>query len=493
MSESSFQDRLQQIDSLIKQGKRLHALTLIEEARKDKPSARWALELARLAHRNSAYMLSLRILYPEIENDRDGRSSASPDVLSAYANSLLNIGALEEAKACIAKVRDHDEAIFVRALIDFAQWNYRAAIPKLIDYTKSQRISPYRRLVGQVNLASAYISEGDLVRARSLLDQVISALTHDPQGLLLLGNSLELFSQIEIQTKNWLEARNKLKRAHEILGSFHGRYLLYVKKWNSILDLLESPKNTSSLLSVRTEAQGLRNWETLRDCDFHLGWLTQSQELLRRVYWGTPYKPFRDRLIRMASLEISPARNLLFSPEDLLHDPLVIAWDVQGSARLSQSGSTVAVLIQTLLKDIYKPPRMGLMFSALYPKEHFNPFTSAPRVRNTVFRFNTWAAQKNIPFQCEIIKGDFVLRGPTGAGIRSLGSTKTKSKSGLQLQEFRRLFGSKSFSSRDLARVLGISVRSANLLIKEGCEKKRIKKISSSRSSRFLFSSHRSL
>jgi tetratricopeptide (TPR) repeat protein len=492
MSDSSIKEELQQIDGLIKQGKRPQALALIETARKSKPSTAHALELARLAHRNSAYMLSLRILYPQIESDREGQTQASPDVLAAYANSLINIGALEEAKTCTAKVRLHDDTLFVRALIDFAQWNYADAIPKLLDFLKSKKIAPYRRLVGKVNLASAYISTQNLEKAQALLDQVIAALTEDPNGLLLLGNCLELYSQIEIQTKNFVEARNKLQRAHDILASFHGRYLLYVKKWNSILDLTENPKNSSPLLKVRAEAQSLRNWETLRDCDYHLAWITQNQELLNRVYWGTPYKSFRQRLEGTPNVQISASKKLEFLPDDLLQNPQHIAWDIQGTSRLSKSGVTVSALVQTLMKDIYKPPRMGLIFSALYPKEHFNPFTSAPRVRNTVFRFNEWTAEEGIPFKLVIERGDFRLYGSTGSGIRTISSLGTKTKSNLQLREFRKQFGSKSFSSKDVAAVLCISVRSANSLIKEGCEKKVLKKVSASRSSRFLFSSHRS-
>jgi tetratricopeptide (TPR) repeat protein len=491
MTLERYKEFITEIDSLTKQGKRALSLQLLEKVRKTKPPSEITLDLAKLAHRNSAFILAMRILYPEIKAEQEGLGHTTNEVLATYANSLLNIGALDEARACTSKASSHPEILIVRAFIDFSQWKYLEAIPKLKDFIHSTGITSYRRLVGQVNLAASYISVGFWKEARALLDFVIDQLKTNKDGQLLLGNCYELYAQIEIQEKNFIQAKEKLELSYKILSSFHGRYLLYVKKWNSVLELIKNPENHNSLLQVRSEAQKLKNWETIRDCDFHLARLTNNRTLMNQVFLGTPYKDFRKRLTEIYQISVPNCNTYEYCPGDVLSKPQKIEWDLKDHSALLKSGQTGSLLIQTLTADIYKPPRMGQVFFSLYPTERFNPFTSPPRVRNSVFRFNEWSHETKSVFRIEIKNGDFFISGPTNSGLRIKNSLQIKSKTVLQLRQFRQIFGGKSFSSSDLAKTLDISIRSANNLIKFGCEKKILKKLSASRSSRFLFSSNR--
>jgi tetratricopeptide (TPR) repeat protein len=491
MLEVNYRELINEVDSLTKQGQRSQSLLLLEKIRKTLPPSEFLLDLARLAHRNSAFLLAMRILYPDIKRQQEGLTQLTPEVLAVYANSLLNIGARDEAEACIAKVGTHHEVLFVRALIDFSQWKYLEAIPKLQDYIKNKNLTPYRVLVGQVNLAASYVSLGRWNEARTLLNSLIESLKSEKETQLLLGNCYELYSQIEIFDRRFEDARKTLQMAFEILSSFHSRYLLYVKKWNGVLDLTNDNKNQMPLLQIRMEALNSRNWETVRDCDFHLARLTHNSTLMKRVYLGTPYKAFRKRLSEIYGVGVPQGNFYDYCPDNSLVDPKEINWDLRNRSALLKSGQTSLRLIQAMTLDIYKPPRMGQIFSSLYPTERFNPFTSPQRVRSTIFRFNEWSKQENNLYQIEINKGDFQFLGPREGGLRVRSIFQLKSKPNLQLQEFRKNYGGKSFATSDVASTLGISVRSSNTLIKYGCERKILRKISSSRSSRYLFNSNR--
>lgn len=81
MSKTSILESIAQADALTKQGRRSLVIPLLEKILKSKPSVDQLPALARLANRNSAYVLALRILFSEIQSHREKIKSASPEAL----------------------------------------------------------------------------------------------------------------------------------------------------------------------------------------------------------------------------------------------------------------------------------------------------------------------------------------------------------------------------------------------------------------------------
>ncbi len=491
MSNDKVLDLIQQADALTKQGGRVHAFALIENILKMRPSPELLPSIARLANRNSAYVLAMRILYSEIQSEREGLAPARPETLAVYANSLLNIGAHEEARQCAKRGGGLNETRLIRAFINFAQWDYDKALVPLKEYILNPESSPYQVLVGRVNFAASLVSLGRFSEAEVFLLELLEDLKKDPNAKVLLGNSYELLSQVEIHQNKTLRAVQTLEKSQDVLAAFPGRYLLYVKKWRAILDLSIDPKNVSPLLKVKEEAQKLRNWETIRDCDFHLARLTDDQDLLTKIYLGTPYLGFRKRIENIYKIKPPPNQSFNFIPDRISTPPSQICWDLEDGKCLANAGVTVTALIQTMTRDLYRPPRMGLIFAGLYPEEKFNPLTSVQRIRSSVLRFNQWSKNLNTKFnfQIQIEKGDFFLRCPdSGVGLSVKIRKRALTNWQMNFKTFRKNYGAASFSSLDLAKHLKLTQKSATNLLKLGLEHQLLRKVDQGKATRYVFS-----
>ncbi len=132
---------------------------------------------------------------------------------------------------------------------------------------------------------------------------------------------------------------------------------------------------------------------------------------------------------------------------------------------------------------------MGLIFSALYPQERFNPLTSVQRIRNSVLRFNQWSESKVQGFQIQIEKGDFFLRSKLpGIGISLQVRPRPRAGWQIHLQHFRKSFGARSFSSSDFAQFFEVTQRTANSILKLTVENKTLLKIGKGSATKYAFS-----
>ncbi|MGZ5279615.1 MAG: hypothetical protein ACXWC9_06725 [Pseudobdellovibrionaceae bacterium] len=482
------------LDALTKQGQRLHVLKELSRILKSGPSQALRPHLARIANRNQAYVLGLRILYPVIREDREKIAEASPEALNIYATSLMWIGALEESQKTLHRIKGHTDSLLTEAFVNFAQWDYLKSIPLLTKYVNSSTISPYQKLVGQINLLAALIAIGKLNEAKEIFEPLITELNANPNYQLLTGNCLELRSQIEILENNFERALFYLDQSEKCLAEQPGRYLLYVNKWRALAKLEMNPGDTDAeadLLKVKTEATQLKNWETIRDCDFHLARLQRDQNQIQQILLGTPYEGYHNRVQYLFGLSLNESRNLEYCPGHASLEPSRVGLDLNAISENSFLKSTSWPLLQIMTKDIYKPPRMGVVFSGLYKQESFDPFTSPQRVRNSVFRFNEWAEKEKCEFRIQIENGDFQLKGP--AGVSVICTQRERSIAGWQasLKVFKMQNESRSFTTNDVALALGITQRSALHLLQKALASKKIQKLGRGKNSRYIFFSGR--
>lgn len=484
---------LTKLDLLTKQGRRQIVLRELLMVLKEKPNKAFLPKLARIANRNQAYVLALRILHNIIREDREGIQSAPPEALNIYASSLLAIGALEESQEILGRIKNSTDALLTQAFIYFAQWSYEKSIPVLTRYINSTQITPYQNHVGRINLLAALIAVGDLDSAEKLATKLNQALRQDSQHKLLLGNCCELQAQIEIDKRNYKKALFFLEEAGEHLSE-QQLYLLYVDKWKAVANLSLSPSDTQaleSLIAVKKRALALKSWETLRDCDFHLARILQDHESLQRILLGTPYAHFRERAQATYGIQTENSRVLKYCPSEPYSKPQRIDWNLDEISDMSFINSTSLPLLQLLTKDIYRPPRIGVVFTCLYPTEHFNPFTSPQRVRNSLFRFNDWAKNNSISFRIKVFEGEFALVGPSGAGVLCTQTSRHLGSWQAALKFFRSQNDTKSFKAESLAKALSISQSSALRILKKALAANKVKKIEGGRNSRYIFFSGR--
>lgn len=495
MSTTDFQsEQIANLDQLTKLGHRVQVLKELSRILKNGPPPESRPHLARIANRNHAYVLALRILHPVIREDREQIRVAGNDALNVYATSLMWIGALEESQSCLERIHGSTEALLTQAFLYFAQWEYAKAIPVLVKYIHSGSISDYQKLVGQINLLAAYIALGKIPEALHVFEPLILELTANPNYKLLSGNCFELRAQIEILKQSFEMALRYLAEAETYLADQPGRYLLYVNKWKALAQLGLDPENVSALQAlkeVKAEASALKNWETIRDCDFHLARLNQDQGLIQRILLGTPYRGYRSRVESLFRVALSETRDLEYCPGSVDQFNTRCGLDLNEIKDHAFLSSTSWPLLQLMTKDIYRPPRMGVVFSALYKNEYFDPFTSPQRVRNCIFRFNEWAAQQDCAFRIKIDGGDFRLIGPADTSIRCTQRPRPLQSWQAALKVFKDLNQSRSFTNQELAKALGLSPRASSELLKKALQSNRVEKIGRGKNSRYIFFSGR--
>ncbi|MBC7466996.1 MAG: hypothetical protein H7256_13490 [Bdellovibrio sp.] len=494
VEKTSEQELIARLDVLTKQGQRLQVLKEITRIVKGGPSRTIRPALARLANRNHAYVLALRILHPIIREDRLKTGEAGAEVLNIYATSLMWIGALEEAQECLHRIKGSPDALLTEAFVHFAKWEYQKSMPLLFKYINSSSTTAYQKLVGQINLLAAVIAVGDVEKAKAIFEPLSAQLKSDPNYKLLHGNCLELRSQVEILQKSYDTALVYLSESEGLLSDQPGRYLLYVNKWKALAKLGLSPNNPQALmdlLKVKTEATSLKNWETIRDCDFHLARLKNDDELLQRILLGTPYQGYHDRMQSVFNLSLHESKTLQYSPLQPEISPQQIGLDLNQITQNSFLTSTSWPLLQVMTKDIYRPPRMGVVFNSLYKGEYFDPFTSPQRVRNSIFRFNVWAESEKCEFRIRITDGDFQFIGPAGVGITCIQRERPLAAWQAGLKVFKEQNQSKSFTTHDLAKTLAITPRNALTLIQKGLASKKLQKIGHGKNTRYIFFSGR--
>ena len=482
------------LDNLTKQGLRLQVLKELTRLLKTSPPQILRPQLARIANRNHAYVLALRILHPIIRQDREKTADAGPEALNIYATSLMWIGALEESQKTLHRIKGSTDALLTEAFVYFAQWDYQKSIPILLKYVNSSSISPYQKLVGQINLLAAFIAIGKLKEAKNVVEPLLFELKSNPNYKLLYGNCLELRSQIEILESNFGQALVYLAESEKCLADQPGRYLLYVNKWRALAQLGIDPHNSKALddlIKVKAQATNLKNWETIRDCDFHLARLKNDQNLIQRILLGTPYQAYHSRVKSLFNLSLTESKTLEYCPGQVTDPPSRVGLDLNKISENSFLNSTSWPLLQIMTKDIYRPPRMGVVFSGLYNQEYFDPFTSPQRVRNSVFRFNEWAEAEKCEFKIQIEDGDFQLKGASGVSIVKIQRERPLDSWQAALKVFKEQNDSRSFTSQDLAKVLGITPRSALHILKKALASKKVQKMGQGKNSRYIFFSGR--
>lgn len=353
--------------------------------------------IANFCRRAGLNQTGLRILSPIIHPTRKiSVEEPSPSELAEYSILLSRVGLVQEAFWTLDKVDTTraPEASLFRAHFHFGRWEYEEALPHLQRYLETD-LSPYARLVGQVNLAAALVQTRAKAEALELLDSCIEWAKREQHRRLWL-NALELKTEMFIQEEDFHQARLALKQAQALsddkqvaVDSF------YVEIWQAVLNGLES-NDPAPLLQLRNEANRRGLWERVREIDFYLCKIesrSSEPDLDRFNYlvFGTPHKAFRNRVTSQTGLQVESESYIYGNPTAPCVD--VTAGNIVGL----KPGKKVHQVLDVVLRDFYRPASVGALFSELYPTERFNVQTSPARVHQLLSRTRVWLQENEIP------------------------------------------------------------------------------------------------
>jgi tetratricopeptide (TPR) repeat protein len=389
-------DRLiQDCDVEIRAGRAISVSRWLNELNTARIPREYRLPLAKICRRAGLYSLGMRLLSSLIHSKmpRISQQPATPEELAEYAVLLIRIGAVSEGMKKLNRLEMSatPEALLYRAFGHFGQWEYQDAIADLQLYLAAP-LTSYAKLVGRMNLALAYVEVRNHNSALELLKENIEWAARDDHRQLQ-SNCHGLCAQTYIQQEDFSRARKELSLAQNLISLAGTNDHRFIEKLNFILTALET-QSTDPLDELRAHSIKHHAWEASREADLYRLKIDFKEEAFDHLYFGTPFRHFRD----LVSAEFGRRpRQLSY----LLGAESAPCLDLQtalvGGTKLFKSGQKCHQLIEILLRDFYQPLRIAGLFSALFPDEQFNISSSPVRVRQLLWRTRRWLKAQNIP------------------------------------------------------------------------------------------------
>ncbi len=434
----------------------------------------FAQKFGQLAFRVHAPLLTLKFLHKYVHPENALVKAASDQERLIYSSALFGLGAVKESMEILAPIspEKEPEVYYYLAIANFFDWNYEASVPLLKNFINSSKITPYRRLVGKVNLAAAHICVCNWSAAEPLLKEIIAECVEGDHKLLL-GNCYELAAQIELFQGRYDTAVANLKEACELLQNQGGLYSLFVDKWTAICACLTTgePTDFEKLEAVRTKGLQERHWETVRECDLFKAVAGQDELLVRKVVMGSPSELYRQRVRRLFGTTIrSKGRFLLFLGNPDQKNSVIETFDPYKKTVMNEALTGKRYLLavfEALTQDFYKPATIGVLFQRIYPSEKFNPFTSPARVLQLLKRLNRWFIHNQSSVRVQFRKSEFCLTSD-GAVYVVVQRGKPLSAVESQILSLKEELGGRTFSAAKAALVLNCSKVSSQKLLKQG-------------------------
>lgn len=378
--------QITQIDNLLKLAKHNEARQLFLKLAKLKWPRHHLEQLCNLARRlNEPYIL-LKKLKPVVNPEgRKKPQIATIKEIALYSFGLSRIGACVEAHEMLAQLPDFlPEKFFYMGLNYIYQWQYYKAIQPLKNYLKLLKPESYEYLVGSLNLISALSATKQSTAALEYVEDFLKIV--DPKYLLLKANAYELKAQALIFKGEFNKARECLKLAGEILMNSGSKYDLFVKKWNLIIKMFEHNQcDQTEFREVKELALKGKNFEIVRELDFHFTNCFCDPSLFQKVYFGTRFIIYRSRFNPMVRNKLLPSvKNKSILIQKDFHN-IKLSSESNGEKKTFDLNQLVLTskqhqLLRIILSEFYSPLQLGEVFRRLYPAEYFDPYSSVARL-----------------------------------------------------------------------------------------------------------------
>ncbi len=472
---------LEEIDGYIRTGNFQKAQAKLQKFSTNTVPIRLASKAANILVRAGMAQKSARILHPLIHSQSE---KPEPQLMAEYALTLLELGAYVEGFKILESInfKDVPAANFYYSVALFSKFEHIKAIPYLESYLKVPQTKPYQRMVASANLVQAYILAKQFNTAESLLSDILSRAQKENQALLV-ANCLELKAQLLFEQKNFEQALEVLNTSKKTLMPNPSKYQLMIEYWEILCEISLQPKNKELWQRWRKlRLDSVRNdfWSLVRQCDFHSAVLEGNKDLFLKVYFGTPFRTYREKLIKSFPEKCEIPKSYLWNsaPGDVPKGNILNISDSGGLAVKHElkKGHLTYRILQALASDFYIPFKTETIFNYVFPSEYFNPTSSYSKTKNGVRRAQVWLNKNQIPIE---------IRSDAGA-YRIFFLKPFYLQVQLQVEESKKydtlseievlLDNGKGFSTAEISHKLKIPQRSVNRHLKTLLEQQKILK-----------------
>jgi hypothetical protein len=422
------------------------------------------LPLANLCRRARLNTLGLKLLWPLIgPKNALKRNSPTAHELAEYAVLLQRNGGACEAMRILRSIPEPAclEVSLYQGFIHMTEWQYPEAKVCLQKYLLNAS-DEYQRLIAKTNLAAVHIGLEEFADAELRVHEAMED-AHKKGSMRLVGNCLEMLAQINMHRGQLKESRSRLCQAADLFKGGSPWDLYLIRKNAAILDSMESGSDTD-LQKIRREALDRGDSETLRDVDLFLLKSNFNPDLHARLVVGTPFPFFRERVKRQTGLKTEPRQYRL-------GDESAPSLDIR-TGRLDgrdflNPGKKIHQLLDVLTRDLYRPLRIGALFSALFPNENYDVNSSAFRIYHALRQTRIFLKKHGLPVRIEEHEGRYSLAVVGSFAIAlPLERDPVDGMSAMWARLVERAGDNARFSRADVMSLLGLSESSAQRLLR---------------------------
>ncbi len=478
---------------LLQAGKIREVQSHLEKLEPKKIPREKILGMANIARRAGFHRMAFRLLNPIVRpKNKLSLSKATAEELVEYGIILFRLGVIEESRRVLlsSEVTTCPESKLYLAFNYFGEWDYAKSKDLLLNYSQNPTVAPYDKLIGLVNLGQAYVGLDEPDNAIEVIKNVIPEAKKGNYNLIL-GNALQTFAEALIDKKEFGEAKKLLKEIEVVIGSSHYRYNMYVQKNLAVIDFY-TKGNTKSLDEVRKTAQVKRLYELVRECDLIRAVTSRDEALIAKVYFGSPYSAYRERLIRHWGGELNFGESYNWALNASANRGPELVFDVRRGIELEsqksiKKGTSIYRLLNVFAANMYKTFKMEALFSQLFPDEPLLLVTSGHRVYDTVNRARNWLEENKFNFYIDETHGEYSLKSDLRYFLKiPKDSNLATDVRGAHVDEMLRQIGHGFFTVSDVIRVLEVSVATANRYLKEALQADLIERTGSGRATKYI-------
>lgn len=409
----------------IRQGQSKAALRLVQGLISVSKSLSEAelIKIGNIFRRCGEYGGTLKILHSLVRSETQQTKNKSLAQIE-YAAALVQLGLVSEARELLAPLNPNlfPEAQMHQALGLFQEWNYSKAVPLLENWVQHPNINEYRRLVGQINLNIAYAFAAPEKLQLSEIDKIETTIRKHGYSLLI-GPCAQIRGRYLIEHGDYLQASLIFENGLREIKDVTTWDRLYLLKWNLVGMIKKEgakKKWLNAMIDLKTEACGLKDFETVRDCDYLIATYFRKKVIANYCYHGTPFQSFRQRFdTKLVSNEIDffVDRDGIQSHLDsqsqkkvvLVHaEQIASAFSIKNEKKLT-SGGILERTFQALLSDFYRPMTLQRLFGIIYQGMYWNQNTSPVQVRQVLFRLRQWLLENKWDMRVQELDGRYRL------------------------------------------------------------------------------------
>jgi hypothetical protein len=465
MAATNFEQLILQADHLLRGGQGQRVAELVASLQLSKIPRPYRLPMADICRRAGLIYEGLRILSFVVDADSTDGAPTSPE-MAGYAALLQKNSSLNEAMQMLKQVDPSvaPESLLYRAFCHFGRWEYQESISVLESY-RDLCASPYARLVACVNLASALVATENWESALIQIENNIRN-AEELQARRLIGNSLEMRAQYHLHTANFQAAQADLEQALSYIGGELTSDQLFILKWRAVLASTRTG-DISPLQDFKKAALDRRHFESVREADFHALKCRFDENQFRYLYFGTPFKSYRRKILKYLGAAPLPEKWSLGAGKDYSLD---LQTGTTTPAHLFTPGDKIHQILSSLWRDFYQPVRLGTLFADLFPEERFNPWTSPNRVHQLLRRTRRQLESAGFPIQINDENNAYKISAAPSVQVLLAAERGPVGRDQILIRKLREALGENYFSASEAQNILQTSSATVHRLLRRGVD-----------------------